>query len=351
MSAVPRLDHPVLPLLRTLGREARAVVLRVLREVPVEERAAEGAHSGSDVIYAIDREVEEALLHRLGREAGQLGGIVLVAEGIGENELTVHPPHFREEDCRWRLLVDPIDGTRPIMMDKRSAWFLAGVAPNRGADTRMKDIDCAVMAELPTTRAAVADDFAAVRGQGVAAERVHLLRKDDEPRLWVPRPWAGNTIRGGFVQMVRFCPPGRDLLAELEETLIARLFPDAKPGEILSFEDQYPSTGGQLVELMCGRDRFNADLRGSLFRSARFADRRIGHVCHPYDLAGALVAQEAGVWLTTADGSAFDGPVDTRAAMDWIGYPNSAIRQEVEGTLLGLIRERLGVANPLESGS
>ncbi len=339
----PDPDHPLLPLLRRMGREAREVVLRVLREVPVEERASEEGHCGSDVIYAIDREVEEVLLRRLALEAEPLGGIVLVAEGIGEDELTVHPPHVQEEACRWRLLVDPIDGTRPIMMDKRSAWFLAGAAPNRGGGTRLKDIECAVMAELPTTRAAVADDFAAVRGCGVTAERVELVREGIEPRRWVPKPWAGGSIRGGFVQMVRFCPPGRDLLAELEETLIARLFPDAKPGEILSFEDQYPCTGGQLVELMCGRDRFNADLRGALYRSAHFADRRIGHVCHPYDLAGALVAQEAGVVLTTADGSEVDGPFDTRSAVDWIGYPNPAIREEVETTLLALVKERFAV--------
>jgi hypothetical protein len=340
VSAPPRLDHPLLPLLRELGRMSREVVLRVLREVPVEARAAEGAHSGSDVIYAIDREVEEALLKRLAEVSEALGGIVLVAEGVGENEITVHPPHFRDDQCRWRLLVDPIDGTRPIMMDKRSAWFLAGAAPNRGEDTRLKDIDCAVMSELPTTRAALADDFFAVKEQGVYAERTDLVREGIAPEFWVPEPWAGPSIRGGFVQMVRFCPPGRDVLAGLEENLIVRLFPDAKEGEILSFEDQYASTGGQLVELMCGRDRFNADLRGTMYASARFAERRIGHVCHPYDLAGALVAQEAGVQMTTADGSEFDGPFDTQSAMDWIGYPNADIRREVEPTLMDLIRQQ-----------
>lgn len=333
------LKHPMVSFLCEMGRDARGVVSRVLREVPVEERSREGGHCGSDVIYAIDREVEEGMLVKLAKEAEGLGGIVLVAEGIGENEVTVHPSHFRDEDCAWRLLVDPIDGTRPIMMDKRSAWFLAGVAPNRGEQTRLKDIECAIMAELPTTRAAVADDFVAVRGQGVVAERVELVREGIPPRNWVPTPWDGPSIRGGFVQIVRFCPPGRELLAGLEEKLISRLFPDAKSGEILSFEDQYPSTGGQLVELMCGRDRFNADVRGVLYGSAHFADQRIGHVCHPYDLAGALVAQEAGVLLTTADGEEFDGPFDTLSAMDWIGYPNAAIRSEVEETLLELIRE------------
>ena len=39
-----------------------------------------------------------------------------------------------------RLIVDPIDGTRGIMYDKRSAWTLAGVAPQRGAGTHLGDI-------------------------------------------------------------------------------------------------------------------------------------------------------------------------------------------------------------------
>jgi len=332
------LEHPLLHLLLEAGEAARAVVRRVLADWPVAERSREGAHSGSDVIYAIDVEVEHALVALLEDGAEALGGIVLIAEGIGEDEKAVFPAGRDEADCAWRLLVDPIDGTRPIMMDKRSAWFLAGAAPNRGDATRMRYISCAVMVELPTTRAGFADRFAAVRGQGVRAETRNLF--DGSARSWRPRPWEGPSIRGGFVQMVRFCPPGRDDLAALEEDMIARLFPDAKPGEILSFEDQYPSTGGQLVELLCGRDRFNADFRGVLFASARFADRRIGHVCHPYDLAGALVAEEAGVLLRNADGTPFDGPLDTRTPMNWVGYPNGDILREVEATLLTLLRER-----------
>ena len=335
----PDSESPLLPCLRRMGRAARETVLRLLRDVPVTERAAAEGHGGSDVIYAIDREVEAVLLQILAEDAEALGGIVLVAEGIGAREVTVHPAGFCEADCRWRLLVDPIDGTRPIMMDKRSGWFLAGAAPNRGGETRLRDIECAVMAELPTSRAAVADDFVAVRGQGVFGERVDLTGMGAAPRRWVPKPWAGNTVRGGFAQVVRFCSPGRERLAALEERLLRDLFPDAVSGEILCFEDQYACTGGQLVELMCGRDRFTADLRGVLYASPHFAAERIGHSCHPYDLAAALVAREAGVVLTTAEGLAWDGPFDTRSPMNWIGYANAAIRAEIEPVLLPLVRE------------
>ena len=56
--------------------------------------------------------------------------LCLVAEGLPGDSLVL-PPGAREEDCRWRLLVDPIDGTRGLMYQKRSAWILTGVAPNR----------------------------------------------------------------------------------------------------------------------------------------------------------------------------------------------------------------------------
>jgi hypothetical protein len=332
-------QHPCLSLLISLSTQARAIVARSLRELSVAELSRTTGYAGSDVIYAIDREVEEGLVAMLEAEAGALGGIVLVAEGIGENEISSYPQGRADAVCAWRLLVDPIDGTRGIMMDKRSAWFLAGVAANKGPGTRLRDIDCSIMAELPTSRAAVADTFTAVRGEGVQAVRSSMVGEADPVEVSVT-PFAGGSIRGGFAQFAKFFPPGREHMAAIEEEMIRRLFPDAEPGEILCFEDQYISTGGQLVELITGRDRFTADLRATLYQSKPFAGQRIGHVCHPYDLAGWLVAEEAGIQLTNPDGTPLDGPFETTVPADWIGYANAAVRHEVEPTLLALLKER-----------
>ena len=57
----------------------------------------------------------------------------------------------READALIRLIVDPIDGTRGIMYDKRPAWTLAAVAPNRGPHTGLRDCEVSVMIELPTS--------------------------------------------------------------------------------------------------------------------------------------------------------------------------------------------------------
>ena len=46
----------------------------------------------------------------------------------------VLPEGTPEADAVWRVIVDPIDGTRGLMYQKRSAWILTGVAPNRGKD-------------------------------------------------------------------------------------------------------------------------------------------------------------------------------------------------------------------------
>jgi len=338
-----QLSHPLVSLLEEAGLAARAEVRHSLFTESAETRGRTEGHAGSDVIYALDRRVEEALVRLLSERAEALGGIVLVAEGIGEDEKTVHPEGFTEEACAWRLLVDPIDGTRGVMVDKRSAWFLAGAAPNHGHATRLRDIDCAVMVELPISRAGFGDVYAAVRGGGVRMRREPLWT-DGEPLDLKPMPYAGTSIRGGFAQIARFFSPGKRELAALEEDLLERLFPRAGEGEILTFEDQYICSGGELAELIMGRDRFTADVRAALYGSPAFADRRIGHVCHPYDLAASLIAEEAGVVLTSPGGAPLDAPMDTRTPVDWVGYANPSIRAEVEPVLNALLRARGWIA-------
>lgn len=324
-------------LLLTAGQAVADAVRRVLLQHPVEERIAVAHRAGSDVIYAIDQAAEEALVGILEREAAAFGGIVLVAEGIGDQEITCWPRGQSEAEARWRFLVDPIDGTRGIMYDKRPAFFLAGAAPNRGEATCLSDIQAAVLCEIPTSRMYLADHYSAIRGRGVTGLRRNLLDGSTEPQE--PRPNRSRTIRGGFAQLCRFFTPGKALLAEIEEELLeVGLFPGSPPGEILAFEDQYISTGGQLYEMLTGKDRFIADIRASLYAAS--PELRPGHVCHPYDMAALLVAEEAGLIVTSINGSWLDAPFDTLSAVDWIAYANSAIREEVEPRLRRLMEAR-----------
>ena len=329
----------ILTLLREIGLAVQETVRKNLAECPLAERISIDHTSDSDVIYKIDVAAEKAIVAQLNQHAKSLGGIVLIAEGIGEHEITVYPEGLADEAAAWRIMMDPIDGTRGIMYDKRSAFYLAGAAPNKGKETKLSDIEIAVMTELPTSRAAVVDECWAIRDQGAHGQRINLFTGERcELKL---KASTADTIRGGFAQLSRFFPPGRNILAAMDDELMESLFPDAKPNEILCFEDQYICTGGQLYEIITGKDRFNADLRAAVYESKHFVGKRVGHVCHPYDLAAMLVATEVGVILTDVEGHALDCPMETTYPVNWIGYANTKIQAELESTLQSITSKYL----------
>ena len=75
--------------------------------------------------------------------------------------------------------MDPVDGTRGLMYDKRPAWSLAGAAPNKGDATRLSDIEVAVMTELPTSKMAHGDVLWAIKGRGAKGVRESLSSTQD----------------------------------------------------------------------------------------------------------------------------------------------------------------------------
>jgi fructose-1,6-bisphosphatase/inositol monophosphatase family enzyme len=56
--------------------------------------------------------------------------------------------------------------------------------------------------------------------------------------------------------------------------------------------------------------------------------------CHPYDCAGLLVAEEAGVVITDARGQPLDAPLDTTTGVSWVGYANAGLRRRIEPHVL-----------------
>ncbi len=334
MDAESQLD-PMRDFLISVGEAVCDVAQAMLRREDVEQRTRIRFHHDSDVIYAIDVEAEEVIVRMLEENAARFGGIVLVAEGIGKTGETVYPRGSSPEQAQWRVLLDPIDGTRGLMYDKRSAFFLAGAAPNRGIGTRLRDIEVSVMVEISTSRMHVSDVLSAVRGGGAQAYRRNLLDNSREP--FRPQPSRHTTIRGGFAQISRFFPSGKELMARIEEELIARLFPDAPDGEVLTFEDQYIASGGQLYELLTGKDRFIADIRPAVFQQLHGSVRPT-LTCHPYDLAAHLIGEECGLILTGLDGKPLDGPMDTLTPMGWVGYANREIHSEVGPVFMELLQ-------------
>ncbi len=158
---------------------------RQVRDTVIGSRAAAGGgalhevsrSSSADTIYSIDTAVDP-ILESFCEEWARETPLVLIAEGMqdqhGQEGPVVFPHGTREEDAHIRVIVDPIDGTRGIMYDKRAAWALAGVAPNKGPETRLRDIEVAVMTELPTSKMGYADVLWAIKGRGATAIRERL---------------------------------------------------------------------------------------------------------------------------------------------------------------------------------
>jgi hypothetical protein len=328
----------VQPLLK-LGESVRDAVRRALAERTPEERIQVHGKAASDVIYRIDLDAENVILGFLREEAQNLGGIVLVAEGMGEGTVNAYPKGTDPLKAAWKIMMDPIDGTRALMVGKRGAFFVAGAAPHHGTGGNLSDIEAAVMVEIPTDRSNLSDVLWAVKGGGTQGYTRDL--KDGSSHPLTPTPSKEPTIHGGFAQVSRFFHPGKDVLAALEEELVRELYPKAQDGEIVAFEDQYVCSAGQLYELVMGRDRFTADLRHSLYTKFRREGRRTGHECHAYDLSAHLVALEAGIVLEDGRGNPLDAPLDTAANLDWAGYANRGIRDQVSPVLARLVKKHL----------
>jgi fructose-1,6-bisphosphatase/inositol monophosphatase family enzyme len=319
-----------------VGERVRDHVLEELRQQSSDALSAVAFHSAADTIYEIDRSVETVLLPALQEHLAPLVSFVLICEGVNDEQPLPFPAGYAMDDCELRIIIDPIDGTRPIMYNKRSAWALMGIAPNRGEATTIADIELAVQVELPTTRAAVADTLWAIRGQGAWGETVNL--QTGARSLFRPQPSRARSIRGGFAMLANFFPIGKDVLASIEQDLAVELFGDLSNNKTALFTDQYLSTGGQLYELMMGHDRMLADVRSQLYDKFAREGQATGHACHPYDICTALIAQEAGVIVTDGWGQPLSAPLNTTADVSWIGYANQAIRDEVEPVLQALLK-------------
>jgi hypothetical protein len=326
----------LLPAILALHDDIRASVLQAFaaqESGALSEVADDGA---GDTIYAVDRVSEETLVAGLERLA-QDEPLVLVAEGLPSRGLVL-PRDARDADCRWRLLVDPIDGTRGLMYQKRPAWILTGVAPNRGAETRLRDVVLAVQTEIPLVKQHLCDQLWAVRGEGVESRRLDRLTGRIEP---LPlRPSRAETTAHGFASVSRFFPGARDVLAAIDDEVATAVLGPPVEGKAACFEDQYISTGGQLYELMVGHDRYIADLRPLL--QGVLHDRGLPSplCCHPYDLCTILIAEELGLAITGPTGVPLDAPLDLESDVAWIGYANDALRRTIEPALIGALRRR-----------
>ena len=291
-------------LLAALGDHVRDAVIGARG---IDMAVVEG-ETPADTIYAIDRVADDTLLDWF---AEHWPDVEVVSEGLED-------PVVVGRDPEWTVIVDTIDGTRGLMYDKRAAWCLAAAAPHGG---RLRDVVAAAMTELPTTKQGAADQLSGVRGAGVVAERVDLRTGARSARP--TRPSTATDLEHGFGGLAKFFPPGKPALAILEAELFRRI------GARVVFDDEYISSGGQIHELLTGRDRFVADLRPLVDRAAL--------ACHPYDLCTVMLLEEAGGVITDPWGGPLDAPLDTTTSVAWVGYANPHLAATIGPVLAELV--------------
>jgi fructose-1,6-bisphosphatase/inositol monophosphatase family enzyme len=321
----------------SLHEKIRASVVEACERSTSGEMAKVVSEQEVDTIFALDRVSEELLIDYFEREVAASAPVLLIAEGLSDGQI-IMPRGTAESDVVWRIIMDPIDGTRGLMYQKRSGWILTGVAPNRGSGTSLKDIELAVQTEIPLAKQHLSDVLWAVRDEGFYAERFNRLT--GERRALDLRPSTAANLEQSYSQVVRFFPGVRDVLAAIDDEIMRGALGPAQPGKAQCFEDQYTSTGGQLYELIAGHDRFVADLRAHMEPVTKERGLPKLLCCHPYDLCTELVAREAGVIVTGADGDRLNARLAVDPDVSWVGYANPRIRATVEPLLHSALQER-----------
>jgi hypothetical protein len=333
-------DHPAEPLAKLLWRahdHARAAVRAALVERSRSEMATVAAQAAADTIYGIDVVAETALLQFLEAHQNEAPAFVLAGE-FEEGEIIP----FGKGAPQYRVLLDPIDGTRLLMHQKSSGWILAGIAPEKGEATRLADIFFALQTELPPPKQFYADILWTSSLASLSAARVNLLTGEPAPLSLPKDPATG--LQHGFVSFVNFFPRGKTLLAMIEEEFLYEHAAANLPAQELAahigaiFSDQHLSTGGQLYGLMTGQLRMVVDVRPLLNLRWRKQNDATVLCAHPYDLATWLIAQQVGVALYSATGAQLDGPTHPTAEIDWIGFANQTLAQLYLPLVLQVLR-------------
>jgi len=300
-----------------------------------EELAAVVDQTPADTIYAIDKVVEKVILDWFEANWPREWPVHLVMEGL-EAICPLLMPYDSPGPAIMTCIIDPVDGTRGLMYDKRSAWCLTGIASGPADEARVEHVQVAVMTELPTSKHWRSDQISAVRGRGIIAEGTDVR---DPARPCFPvlmQPSRAKDFRHSFASFSKFFPEGRVMTAQLEESLWERIVGLGTSPSPVIFDDQYISTGGQLYEIMCGHDRMVGDLRPYALRALGLEATL---VCHPYDICTEMLAREAGCIVEHPLNGIVRAPMDTVSAVCWVAYANQELADIVRPVLEELVLE------------
>jgi len=331
--------HKIALLLQKMGQHVCRTLIkeRLGQQNPNYARSVSGI-TEADTIYGIDRWSEDAIFEWMEKHWTRDFPVEIIAEGLEDNRRYFYPPDTKSGEVKARLIIDPIDGTRELMYDKRSAWFLAAVGPVDCPANGLQSLSASAMVELPTEKQQSADMIIAWRQDDTDRFLLESVRWHWEKETVSPLPLEASTATDlfhGFTSFVKFFPEGKPEIVDLESEFFRQHLLQAKGSKTLIFDDQYISTGGQFYSLLKGQYRMVADLRPLIYEKLYRTDYL---TCHPYDLAGLPVLKASGVIIEDPWGEPLNAPLDTTTPVAWVAYANKELaanlRPLLEKTLL-----------------
>ena len=325
--------------IKAIHEAIRAEVIAACARSSTDDLSAVTGKQAGDVIYAVDRLSEQVLVDRFAALA-ENWPCLLVAEGLGVNGRRMLPVGTPERKAEIVALVDPIDGTRGLMYQKRPAWILTGIAPYRGGGETLADIHLAVQTEIPLVKQHLTDTLWAVAGAGARAERFDTV--GGHARAAGVAAVAGDDDRARLRRPRRSSSPGtRAELAAIDDAVV-------RPGARRR-RRRRRSAGVRRRVPVVGRPALRArrrprSLDGGPAPSPAARPSRRGRApvfcAHPYDLSCELIAREAGVIVTDPRGAPLSAPLDVTSDVAWIGFANAELARSVGGALTAELRAR-----------
>lgn len=333
------ISGPLQQLAVRMRMAARRALLEAIEHGTLDQLARQHSVGAGDVTYGIDVPTE-AVLDQWLAEVARKTPISLLTEDAGWRHRGPNGEGRVVELAGFdhggpRVVVDPIDGTRNLMTDLRSAWSVVALCGPGASEPWMRDVVGGVLSEIPDSRGEEARVFRAARGG-----RIVLAHERASDGAWLTRgAWRADEdarADNGYFPFFRYLADMRPAIADIEARFFARLAEHEKSDVRTCYDDQYISNGGQLALLTLGTYRMIADLRQWL--AVRRGKPTM--TSKPYDIAGAVfVARAAGCVVTAVGGGELDFPLDTKTPVSFVGWANAATRARLEphlNAVLGL---------------
>ena len=317
----------------TLRETARAALADAFARDDLASVQAALRQGAGDVTYAIDARTETAV-DAWFEAAARTAPLSLLTEDSGWRHLGPDARGGTRELADFdhggpRIALDPIDGTRNIMADLRSAWTVVSFAPAGPCAPRMAEQTLGIVAEIPDSRAA---RYRVLHARGGSACAFELRELGDRSLL------SARTLRSdvdarvdhGYFPFFRYAPDQRPALAALEARFFERLARLEGADVRHCFDDQYISNAGQLALLSTGTYRMIADVRAWLAQRHGASTT----TSKPYDVAGAIFcARAAGCVVSAPLGApsegALDFPIDCTTPVSFVGFVNTATAERI----------------------